>query len=59
MRYKIIAIFSDKWRIFDIANDFVLPKNFTSKDKADRYLITHLSSDSIEFHRIKTVIEFP
>ena len=59
MRYKIIAIFPDKWRIFDIANDFVLPKNFTSKDKADRYLITHLSSDSIEFHRIKTVIEFP
>lgn len=59
MRYKIIAIFHDKWRIFDIANDFVLPRNFITREKADRYVITHLCSGSTEFHKIKTIIDFP
>jgi hypothetical protein len=58
MRYKVIAIFYNKWRIYDIVNDLVFPKNFPNKYQADRYVITHLGSDTIEFHKIKTVIDF-
>jgi len=58
MRYKVIAIFHDKWRIYDIINDLVYPKNFQNKHNAERYIITKLGTNTIKFHKIKTVLDF-
>jgi hypothetical protein len=58
MRYKVIAIYHNKWRIYDIVNDLVYPRNFNSKNNAERFILTSLGTKTVKFHRIKTVLDF-
>lgn len=58
MRYKVIEIYYNKWRIYDLKNDLVYPKNFSTKQNAQKYILTKLAGEATTFHKVKTILDF-
>ena len=60
MEYNVIEVFPDKYRIYDVANDIVLPRNFLNIQKANNFILQKLNNKNkkMQFHTIHTVIGF-
>jgi len=60
MEYNVIEIYPNKHRIYDVANDLVLPKNFLTVEKANTYIIQQLgaASKKTQFYSVHTVMGF-